>query len=158
MTTNKRNTSFNFAELMQLDDRELYKMTAIEMMKRMQEAQHLREEKMAQEMAQKQRLHEEKMKARDDKIAQEQRLHEKKMAEYQKQAKAEEEERALRMQKLRNDLRFWGLLSPIMAAIVTAVIGLIFAYIFGTTPFANQSNNQPQTPVQNQQIVHSQPN
>lgn len=140
MTTNKRNTSFNFAELMQLDDRELYKMTAIEMMKRMQEAQHLREEKMAQEMAQKQRLHEEKM------------------AEYQKQAKAEEEERALRMQKLRNDLRFWGLLSPIMAAIVTAVIGLIFAYIFGTTPFANQSNNQPQTPVQNQQIVHSHSN
>lgn len=138
MTTNKSDTSFNFAELMQLDDRELYKMTAIEIMKRMQEAQHLREEKMAQEMAQKQRLHEEKM------------------AEYQKQAKAEEEERALRMQKLRNDLRFWGLLSPIMAAIITATIGLIFAYIFGTTPF--QSNNQPQTPVQNQQIVHSQPN
>lgn len=45
-----------------------------------------------------------------------------------------------------------------MAAITTAIIGLIFVYIFGTTPFANQSNNQPQTPVQNQQIVHSQPN
>ena len=151
MTTNKHNTSFNFAELMQLDDRELYKMTAIEMMKRMQEAQSFREEKLAQKIAQEQRLHEEKMKAID-------KAHEEKMAEYQKQAKAEEEERALRMQKLRNDLRFWGLLSPIMAAIATAIIGLIFAYIFGTTPFANQSNNQPQTPVQNQQIVHGQPN